>query len=1276
MTNDNVTRAPVYRYITTNLRTDEVLAEIPFQGVSYGRTLKSSGSFTGNIPVIAQTESMNLFESTTPGKTALYVLRDGECVWGGIVWDNRYDGSAKTLTVSASEFPSYFNRRVIWRDFDLSHKASVVVNASTDTAEVLITDGSVTDGFVPSSEIHLEFNNEIHKGFSGFYRITPDSTANPALTTVFRYFSHDVIDMVHRDGLLDLHTRYDHHFKVGDLIQLRADDLFEEAEAVVGEWKIVSVDKLDSTRLVLSGPPGSTEFPAWTEGQLLVYRVIPAGVYENVTVSTHANTYDFVRYMIESAMSDFSTGVFRETQDSFLGVRGFLEIDQVESSPPDGIWPGWARFRTISPVTLTAGQTVKIRGVGYGYDGDHYVSRILGPNSFEVLGYGWAENFFYVDRRDTRFTSVRIDGSRESEIDGLPKIMGEVTATTEQPHNMSVGDTIEVSSSASDNRTSREVFNGAYQVTGVSGPNELTYGIYTDVGDLPKTNLTPPTLTWQGTQYPIVSVQNDGTQTTISYGGYNEDIPNGATGITFSSLDLSVPIQDISYDKQQGKVWVETSTAHPFATNDTISISGAQATHRIWSVNAVDPNVAEVYFVDSLNFAARDVVTFDGLLDACRIESRRGVGGKWELTLDRLPWFAADKPLLITDLYDTLKITKTQMEPGRVEFTTSDPGHTIPVGAKIDIDMPYARVIQSFQIDNAQAVFRTGSPHNFVAGSKAVLAKPSNMPGLEGEYTIKRVTDLEIFVSIDKVADEKLKERRTLPQTPLTGGWLVSDKHPGGDGAEVVEVGLNTIVVATPQARNEELLENRTGTITGLSWLNGEREISAISGRTVTLALEEVIGNHAKYTYPTPKDWDQNQVFEFANNKIGRVRAPSILNGQRTVISRKDEYTIRVAMSLPREDGLNNRSLQSGAVSLPSRFNGSHQITVHSPTEFYWASTAYEYSMSERGAGISARASLPLSALLAGAVTSADPTKKTISYTKARPPVNEFYPFGLILGQVRPGADYGTYGPYPQAGNLHFIFDEYGMSTARKVAPKYQGFQLTKVGKALSDYTSDLQGFDYRVDIDYVEETNEFNKRIVFIDNEFPDPPVAGELSPISRFGADKVVFEHPGNISKYTLEQNASDAATRMFMVGRNPWGTTKPAPTSAAVAADMLQQDWPLLDADAKNASTYDHTVLYGYAKRDLSESRPPKSDIKISVNGSLEPEIGTYAPGDWCSIIINDDPYIKQWMNSDQEPRDTVVLRRIDGYKVKVPDGVAFPEIVDLDLTPQWEVDRLGD
>lgn len=105
-----------YRYLVADLLTDVVREEMPFSAVSYGDVLNAPGSFSGTLPLSLRNSAG--FEKITranldPGKTALYVERDGVLVWGGIIWTAIADDDSYTLTIGAEGFWSYFRRRLI-----------------------------------------------------------------------------------------------------------------------------------------------------------------------------------------------------------------------------------------------------------------------------------------------------------------------------------------------------------------------------------------------------------------------------------------------------------------------------------------------------------------------------------------------------------------------------------------------------------------------------------------------------------------------------------------------------------------------------------------------------------------------------------------------------------------------------------------------------------------------------------------------------------------------------------------------------------------------------------------------------------------------------------------------------------------------------------------------------------------------------------------------------------------------------------------------------------
>jgi hypothetical protein len=101
-----------YDYYVTDLRTNEVIAELPFQNVTYSTVLSGVGEFTGNILINPDTVAYSIRQNTTPGRTGLYVLRDGQPVWGGIIWKRQYSSSARQVTCVASTFESYLGRRL------------------------------------------------------------------------------------------------------------------------------------------------------------------------------------------------------------------------------------------------------------------------------------------------------------------------------------------------------------------------------------------------------------------------------------------------------------------------------------------------------------------------------------------------------------------------------------------------------------------------------------------------------------------------------------------------------------------------------------------------------------------------------------------------------------------------------------------------------------------------------------------------------------------------------------------------------------------------------------------------------------------------------------------------------------------------------------------------------------------------------------------------------------------------------------------------------------
>lgn len=102
-----------YTYLFCDLRTDTLLAELPLAGVSYSFELNGIGTLSGTIPYAEETLTLDPETASQPGRTAVYVDRDGVLVWGGIIWTR--DRATGGKSIQAAEFLSYYQRRYVKR---------------------------------------------------------------------------------------------------------------------------------------------------------------------------------------------------------------------------------------------------------------------------------------------------------------------------------------------------------------------------------------------------------------------------------------------------------------------------------------------------------------------------------------------------------------------------------------------------------------------------------------------------------------------------------------------------------------------------------------------------------------------------------------------------------------------------------------------------------------------------------------------------------------------------------------------------------------------------------------------------------------------------------------------------------------------------------------------------------------------------------------------------------------------------------------------------------
>ena len=102
-----------YRYLLADLLTNQVTAELDLTNVSFTQQLNSAGSLSAQLLLTGTPDPATAITATIPGRSAIYVDRNGVIVWGGIIWNRTYNSNNQHININASEFESYFEHRRI-----------------------------------------------------------------------------------------------------------------------------------------------------------------------------------------------------------------------------------------------------------------------------------------------------------------------------------------------------------------------------------------------------------------------------------------------------------------------------------------------------------------------------------------------------------------------------------------------------------------------------------------------------------------------------------------------------------------------------------------------------------------------------------------------------------------------------------------------------------------------------------------------------------------------------------------------------------------------------------------------------------------------------------------------------------------------------------------------------------------------------------------------------------------------------------------------------------
>jgi hypothetical protein len=148
-----------YRYLFADLLTNVILAELPVTGVSFTQQLNSAGTLQGHLLLSGiNATQQNVANATIPGRTVIYVDRNGVLVWGGIIWSREYNSNTQLLSFNAREFLSYFEHRRITT-------TNVFTNQDQIKVALNLIQGAAS---IPYGNIGLLYNQDpLSQGSSG-----------------------------------------------------------------------------------------------------------------------------------------------------------------------------------------------------------------------------------------------------------------------------------------------------------------------------------------------------------------------------------------------------------------------------------------------------------------------------------------------------------------------------------------------------------------------------------------------------------------------------------------------------------------------------------------------------------------------------------------------------------------------------------------------------------------------------------------------------------------------------------------------------------------------------------------------------------------------------------------------------------------------------------------------------------------------------------------------------------------------------------------------------
>jgi hypothetical protein len=714
--------SPVYRYFVADLLSNEILSEIPFGGVSYERAIKSAGRFSGSIPINEQTEHLGVYENTMPGKTALYVVRDGVCVWGGIIWARSYSVVNRVLDISASEFTSYFFHRRIWKTWNQSFGCTLVV--AGNLATVTLDDGA-TEAFNDSSSVKLEFYDVANIKYDGYYTVA----ATPAPTTKKFFLSGPystvkITSIALTDGTVLVTTTAKHGFSSGDLITINVED----DTRFNGSYKITNVG--DPTGTLFTYELAGNNYKITNVISGVSTRPIPDGVYASTTVIVRTDTYDYIRSLIDAVFNDF---VGTDFPNVYIepGITTGVSVSNKQ------LTGGFATIKTGYPHGISIGQAIQVADVDPIFDGEYIITATPDDTTIVYLKDGEVSN--------TAVSEKTADISTISAKDGL------ATVNTVGAHNFIVGQNVTIETEY-DLSGFQGAFNGVFKITAIPTTAKFQYQMST-TGTLPEITFKDPKITVGATNTEVSKAELTGQTVTLTMANPHElTAASLPANVTVAAVDIIVPIMQKSYDAATKNATITTKYPHGLTTSDSTSVYGLSDSVGLSSKKITGTGGTKNVTITTTqghNISSGQTVTITDMQDVYTAVSKSATSNVMTIGTDVNHNITTGISIFVDGVGDTYTLSSVKLLDNVAQIWLVDSlgvavtGHNIRVNDTINIASIHDRAqTESKELVDGIAYLTMVEAHNYLINSDI------NVTGVgapfDGTFTIVDITDTRI----------------------------------------------------------------------------------------------------------------------------------------------------------------------------------------------------------------------------------------------------------------------------------------------------------------------------------------------------------------------------------------------------------------------------------------------------------------------------------------------------------------------------------------------------